>query len=403
MQHIHNISIKSEFSVASDDEGLLPKGEMNLRLGSQLTCSSLTDSLHGIYQDIPQNNLLLPSLQSLPTLSQSFTSTSAPIIKKEKQDHDQSSLPDIQYPLSSAPDHLNSSLLSSSHDCGSILNDESWLKGQNNAEQSGRLSPTSVSERSIPMYKNDNSFCSLEEITESSNEISDHDIDFDSVYEVLDTENIENILEKNYIPFSLPSMPSPVDITDSLSLLSAPTDSTLIKRSRSVVEEDNLGYTSCMNIKRSRRLNSLVPVPRKSRPAEYQCSKCSENYEITVEENSWWAIYVQECPHCNELQIPRIDINSSINAIESDPNMIALYGDGSGDSDDDEGEGGFDYGSDEDETDVLLPLNQINFFPFGGEGELTIEEATQLIPLMSMQECVTDNTSRKTELKFVIV
>jgi hypothetical protein len=45
------------------------------------------------------------------------------------------------------------------------------------------------------------------------------------------------------------------------------------------------------------------------------------------------------CPRCKQIQIPRIDINVSSNAIELDPNNIALYGEGIEDSGDDvEGE-----------------------------------------------------------------
>ena len=98
-------------------------------------------------------------------------------------------------------------------------------------------------------------------------------------------------------------------------------------------------------------------------------------------DNPWWAIYSQQCPQCKQQQvraishaclpaclpsylrislpayqspsnllfcsallccrhqIPRIDINAPSNAIELDPNVSALYGEGVADSSDECEEG----------------------------------------------------------------
>lgn len=78
--------------------------------------------------------------------------------------------------------------------------------------------------------------------------------------------------------------------------------------------------------KRRRRLNQIVPNPRKPRSAQYQCSRCSESYLMSVQENPWWAVFVHECPSCKVSQVPRLDINLACNAIDLDPNIVALYG-----------------------------------------------------------------------------
>lgn len=90
-----------------------------------------------------------------------------------------------------------------------------------------------------------------------------------------------------------------------------------------------------------KRLSLIVPFPRKPRDAEYSCSVCNTPYQCMVNENPWWAVYHHECPHCKAVQVPRIDISLASNAIEIDPNVGALYGDGiddnsvAGDSEDD--------------------------------------------------------------------
>jgi TAZ zinc finger len=88
---------------------------------------------------------------------------------------------------------------------------------------------------------------------------------------------------------------------------------------------------------RRRKLSQIVPYPRRPREAEYNCSICTHAYQLTVNENPWWAVYSHECPQCHQIQIPRLDIGSAVNAIECDPNVVALYGEGVDDSGD-EGE-----------------------------------------------------------------
>ena len=91
---------------------------------------------------------------------------------------------------------------------------------------------------------------------------------------------------------------------------------------------------SSSSAKREANLSQLVPNPRKSRLAEYTCYLCDQQYSQNVVENSWWAVFRHECPHCNQMQVPRIDITASINAIELDPNIVSLYGEGFEESDD---------------------------------------------------------------------
>lgn len=149
-----------------------------------------------------------------------------------------------------------------------------------------------------------------------------------------------------------------------------------------------------MSSRRRRRLNQIVPNPRKPRQADYNCSICGEGYQCTVNDNPWWAVYKHECPHCKQLQVPRIDINLGSNAIELDPNVIALYGEGIEDSGED---GDQDDYSDEDEYEVdgidggevedgateggdgMAPAEEK---AFDGEGLLAKEEASKLLVLM---------------------
>lgn len=148
-----------------------------------------------------------------------------------------------------------------------------------------------------------------------------------------------------------------------------------------------------MSSRRRRRLNQIVPYPRKPRQADYSCSICSEDYQCTVNENPWWAVYKHECPHCKQFQIPRIDISTASNAIELDPNVIALYGEGIEDSGDDEGDDSEEYTDDEEvdgEIDEGLDegrssnadLTKIEDSFFDGEGLLAKDEASKLLILM---------------------
>merc|ERR1711998_46795 len=129
--------------------------------------------------------------------------------------------------------------------------------------------------------------------------------------------------------------------------------------------------------RRRRRLNQIVPNPRNPRNVDYQCSCCSNTYPMTVQENPWWAVFIHECPHCKSNQVPRFDINAPNNAIELDPNIVALYGEGVDDDDDcvldDE-----DEEDEEDENGENQPEEEC----FGVEGCLDHDEASKLLVLM---------------------
>lgn len=147
-----------------------------------------------------------------------------------------------------------------------------------------------------------------------------------------------------------------------------------------------------MSSKRRRRLSQIVPNPRKPRTADYSCSVCTEPYQRVAEDNPWWAVYQHECPKCATVQIPRLDISLASNAIELDPNVVALYGEG---IDDGEVEGfeGYalyeedDESCDEDEEveEEYMDDEEIkrDAFPFDTEGCLSSAHATRLLLLMS--------------------
>ena len=48
--------------------------------------------------------------------------------------------------------------------------------------------------------------------------------------------------------------------------------------------------------------------------------------QMAVQENPWWAVYTHSCPHCSSLQVPRIDIELPVNALELNPALAVLYG-----------------------------------------------------------------------------
>eukprot|EP00597_Dinobryon_sp_UTEXLB2267_P003421 CAMPEP_0170066004 /NCGR_PEP_ID=MMETSP0019_2-20121128/5861_1 /TAXON_ID=98059 /ORGANISM="Dinobryon sp., Strain UTEXLB2267" /LENGTH=1056 /DNA_ID=CAMNT_0010272979 /DNA_START=145 /DNA_END=3312 /DNA_ORIENTATION=- len=192
-----------------------------------------------------------------------------------------------------------------------------------------------------------------------------------------------------------------------------------------------------MTSRRRRRLNQIVPNPRKPRQADYTCSLCSEGYRCNVNDNPWWAVYMHECPRCKQIQIPRIDINASSNAIELDPNNIALYGEGIEDSGDDvEGEdcytddeesndcgggvnddqmdsirnnnsevahnGGKEFNNDTNSGDGVVSgavdggEEEEEEKPFDGEGTLQKEEASKLLVLMChARTCTGSHASAK--------
>ena len=161
---------------------------------------------------------------------------------------------------------------------------------------------------------------------------------------------------------------------------------------RSLDEEERGQKDEYISLRRRRRLNLIVPNPRKPRTADYMCSLCTEMYQVVVGDNPWWAVYSQQCPQCKQQQVPRIDINSASNAIELDPNVMALYGEGVEDSGDDECEGGSE---EEDEAEKDFDEEAVaaaaeadqddlrnDVHPFDGEGLLAAEEASKLLVLM---------------------
>lgn len=137
--------------------------------------------------------------------------------------------------------------------------------------------------------------------------------------------------------------------------------------------------------RRRRRLNMIVPNPRKPRQADYTCSCCNEPYQCTVYENPWWAVFHHECPKCHVVQVPRIDINAVPNAIELDPNVVALYGEGVEDSDGDDFDDDGDTGDEREEGDEEVDgaeEDKRDAHPFDGEGLLAQDQASKLLVLM---------------------
>lgn len=137
--------------------------------------------------------------------------------------------------------------------------------------------------------------------------------------------------------------------------------------------------------RRRRRLSQIVPNPRKPRIADYICSICNEQYQHSIVENPWWAVAYQQCKKCNQMQIPRIDIMAEANAIEHDPNVQALYGEGLEDSGDEQildGEAGEDGYQDGEEEVGHEGVDDGDHFGSGADGLLEREEASKLLVLM---------------------
>jgi len=172
---------------------------------------------------------------------------------------------------------------------------------------------------------------------------------------------------------------------------------TLAPVSSNMIVEPMIGYPEdCefrMSSKRRRRLSQIVPNPRKPRTADYSCSVCTEPYQRVVENNPWWAVYQHECPKCSSVQIPRLDIGLTSNAIELDPNVIALYGEGIDDGEVEGFEGYAMYEEMDDEScdedaemeEEFMEDEEIkrDAFPFDSEGCLTTDHAKRLLVLMS--------------------
>lgn len=141
-----------------------------------------------------------------------------------------------------------------------------------------------------------------------------------------------------------------------------------------------------LSSRKRRKLNQIVPFPRKPRQAFYSCSFCNESYQFVANENPWWAVYKHECPQCKQIQIPRIDISQSSNAIELDPNVVALYGEGIDESDEDANESD-DYTDDEceesndDNQTVSMECSEDSFL-LEANGLLAKTSASRLLVLM---------------------
>ena len=148
------------------------------------------------------------------------------------------------------------------------------------------------------------------------------------------------------------------------------------------------GVSEELSAKRRKKLSLLVPYPRIPRLAEYQCSVCSQAYSRTVADNPWWAVYRHECPSCHSVQVPRIDITKEENAIESDPNVLALYGEGVDDSadeadDEDEPEDNSSLSSEEKDVDDLdSPFSLCSGSSLDGDSQLSSEDASKLLVLI---------------------
>ena len=115
------------------------------------------------------------------------------------------------------------------------------------------------------------------------------------------------------------------------------------------------------------------------------CSICNDQYQESVVENPWWAVRYQTCKKCGQSQIPRIDILAEANAIEHDPNVQALYGEGLEDSGDEQimdeeaGEEGMYTYAEGEGADTGKPQE---YFGSGIDGLLEREEASKLLVLM---------------------
>jgi transcription elongation factor Elf1 len=208
-----------------------------------------------------------------------------------------------------------------------------------------------------------------------------------------------NMMAHHHIPITVMQQPEqipqiPINPNSTIYYSSA-TDPTINGSLSSNLSSNEEEFVSS---RRRRRLNQIVPNPRKPRQADYNCSVCNEAYSCIVQDNPWWAVYHHECPKCHLIQVPRIDIGLNSNAVENDPNVTALYGEGIDDSGDegDEDSCSEDGNDNEDEENILVsgdnntsPNDELaaedevdDEKPFDGEGLLGQEEASKLLVLM---------------------
>eukprot|EP01042_Synura_sphagnicola_P002366 gene2366-2838_t len=262
----------------------------------------------------------------------------------------------------------------------------------------GRKSPTGVSERSSS-FLDIAGVCDTRSSLKNSENSSDSNSDNENEY-VLEPHDFVDL--DGYDSGDLLTENSSGDKADSRNMFGG--ESKTSKRSSSSDDTSEISVA----FKRARRLNHVVPYPRRPRLAEYNCSKCSKAYQTTVPDNPWWATYRQECHHCGALQIPRLDISSPANNIETDPNVAALYGDGecSGDQadDDDDGDDGLldeDFAFDETDsssTETAAETLMDEVYPFDKPGNFSTQEAASLLVLMNHSSSATEEVCKSVKL-----
>lgn len=75
--------------------------------------------------------------------------------------------------------------------------------------------------------------------------------------------------------------------------------------------------------------NSSILNPNPQGPqaflVTYQCSVCTQHYQLEVQSNLWYKFLKHVCPHCQMVQIPLVDVNFLQNALDLDPNTRPLY------------------------------------------------------------------------------
>jgi len=156
-----------------------------------------------------------------------------------------------------------------------------------------------------------------------------------------------NVLKRQSIPTGLDAIGPEYDHTVEDCSVHQPSQIAAAISTETAVVSAAAGVDEYISQRRRRRLNQIVPFPRKPRSAEYTCTACLEKYRVLVSDNPWWAVVRQECPKCQAVQIPRIDIVAPVNSIEHDPNVQALYGEGVEDSCEEDCDDGSDFDDDD--------------------------------------------------------
>ena len=156
-----------------------------------------------------------------------------------------------------------------------------------------------------------------------------------------------NVLKRRSVPTGLDAIGPEYDHTVEDCSVHQPSQIAAAISTETAVVSAAAGVDEYISQRRRRRLNQIVPFPRKPRSAEYTCTACLEKYRVLVSDNPWWAVVRQECPKCQAVQIPRIDIVAPVNSIEHDPNVQALYGEGVEDSCEEDCDDGSDFDDDD--------------------------------------------------------